>query len=279
MKILSEMAKNSLPDQSEGKIVHMIAVLGGWKKLDNPIMSTDLQCLICGNHGHYTPLIDPAKGKERVWICMDGLCASNNVKKSTPCGYIPSTSKRGLEWAEFIDLNGIGDVYDDVLFENVKQADAKISYMLKFANDPKGIILMRGDPGTGKTYAALAICEMFTRKNSSLLFISQKQLAQQWQDAFKNGTEPLGSYIQRVANRTLLVIDDFGTGEVPPGFMSFFMDIINTRLQWRSRGTVITTNLNGPDLNSLCGEALMDRLMTGQTMEFKGTTRRKKTIL
>jgi DNA replication protein DnaC len=72
------------------------------------------------------------------------------------------------------------------------------------------------------------------------------------------------------------VIDDFGTAEMSPGFMSFFMDLINTRMQWSNRGTIITTNLNDTKFSEYCGEALADRINTGQLFEFKGKSKRVK---
>jgi len=277
MKLLSDVAKSYLPAQSEGKIVHMIAVLGGWKKLDNPTMSTDLQCLICGNHGHYTPLIDPAKGMDRVWICMDGDCASNKTQKREACGYTLPKPDRAILWPKFCEINGIGDIHYDVKFEDIQQSQGKISYLLKFAEKPKGIILMQGKAGGGKTFASMAVCELYTRKSTSCMFLTQEQLSAKWIDTFKN--ERPSNLTDRVMNTSLLVIDDFGLKDPTPAFMQFFMDIINTRMQWTNRGTIITTNLKDEDFIKYCGEALTDRINTGQKFEFKDKSRRKETIL
>ncbi len=279
MKLLSDIAKNSLPSKSQGKIVHMTAVLGGWRTLDNPILSTEMECLICSCKEHYTPLIKPGVDDKRVWICANGNCASNKLKKDEVGGYTPVTQRRAILWQAFCEITGIGDAYHDVKFEDVQQSEGKISYMLKFAASPRGIALMRGNPGTGKTYSAMAICELFTRRDTSAIFTTQKQMSNDWQDMFKNQKDTFSNYVQKLSTKTLLVIDDFGTGDVTPGFMSFFMDLINTRMQWKSRGTVITTNLDDEQFSKICGQALADRIATGQILEFKGPSRRDKTIL
>ena len=279
MKTLESIASGTLPPVSDGKIVEMIAVLGGWRKLDNPILSTDLQCVICSNKEHYTPFIDPLKDTRRIWICANGDCVTNNRKNLMMATTTPLKSQRALLWPKFCELNGIGDINHDVKFEDIKQSDGKISYLLKFVSTPRGIIFMQGDPGMGKTFAALGVCEMFTRKDMSCIFTTQKQMAINWLETFKQERGSLNNYIERLMTKSLLVIDDFGTSEIPPGFMSFFMDLINTRMQWTNRGTIITSNLDIKKFNAFCGEALADRIMTGQHFEFKGKTRRQKTIL
>ena len=75
------------------------------------------------------------------------------------------------------------------------------------------------------------------------------------------------------------MIDDFGTGEIPEKFMTFFLDLINSRMQWRRKGTVITTNLPNDELAKVCSEALANRLRTAQYFIFNNDSRRSKQIL
>jgi DNA replication protein DnaC len=188
-----------------------------------------------------------------------------------------ATPKRALEWPLFCEISGIGDLHYGVKFENIQQSAGKVDYLLKFAAKPYGIIFMQGEPGTGKTFASMAVCELFTRKNTSCIFTTQKQMLNNWLDTFKS--DRVSNYIERVSNCNLLVLDDFGVGDVSPGFMSFFMDLINTRMQWSDRGTIITTNLDAKTFAVFCGEALSDRINTGQQFVFKGKTRRTQTVL
>ena len=69
------------------------------------------------------------------------------------------------------------------------------------------------------------------------------------------------------------------TAELKEGFLSFFMELINSRIQWTNRGTVITTNLQNDQINALLGDALSDRILTGQIFEFEGPSRRMPVIL
>ncbi len=97
-------------------------------------------------------------------------------------------------------------------------------------------------------------------------------------DGWKDFNKP-PVFLSSLKTCKLLVIDDFGTGDIPENFMTFFMDLINTRTQWTDRGTIITTNLDNKTLGIKCGEALANRLTTGQQFKFEGASRRNKVIL
>ena len=278
MKSISDAVKNSLPPPSDGKIVELICVIGGWRKLDNPTMSTDLECPICEGKEHYIAIADPEKDLRKVWICAKLDCETTELKNQRKATYTPTQDKRALLWPEFCEINGLGDIYHNVKFEDIQQAQKKVEYMLKFANKPQGTILMRGDPGSGKTYSAMAICELFTRKSTSAIFTTHRMMIENWLQTV-NG-DKLNNYIEKLYNISLLVIDDFSTSEATAKFMSFFMNLIDSRLQWTTKGTVITTNLDIKTFTDFCGRALTDRIMTGQHLEFKvDKTRRKKVIL
>jgi len=164
-------------------------------------------------------------------------------------------------------------MHHDVKFEKIQQSNSKLAYLLKFALKPYGIIFMKGAPGTGKTYACLGVCEFFTRKDSSCIFCTQTQLHERWLHTFKS--DDYFNFIHRVKTCCLLVIDDFATGEISPSFMKFLMDLINSRMQWSDKGTIINTNLNNKDFSIVCGEALSSRINTGVLFEYEGKDRRK----
>lgn len=276
MKTLSSVCedyKKSLKD--EPKLVHFIATSTGYKELETPKFSNELYCEFCDCEFGYTPLMD-TNDSRRVWMCGN-VCSRSKLPNHRGTVQTPPVQRRAQEWAKFCEINGLGDVNHDIKFENIEQSDGKISYMLKFVATPRGILHMQGEPGTGKTYAALAMCELYTRKDSYCIFTTQKQMSNNWLATFNK--DQYSNYIERVTNCNLLVIDDFGTADIAPGFMAFFMDLINSRLQWTNRGTVITTNLVAKDFAKYCGDALTDRINTGQLFEFKGKTRRPRNIL
>lgn len=274
MKHLSQICKKIDTSLLSDKpiLCEYVTLEAGATKLSVPIMSNEMECPLCHGKSHYTPFFDPKISNERVWLCANTFCRVYS-DLSLMGQYIPTSQpSRSILWPVFCEMFGIGNIHFGVKFEDIKQSEGKISFMRNFVAFPKNIILMQGKPGTGKTFASMGMCELYTRTNVSCCFTTQRQLLNKW-------IEKALEYIEKITRISLLVIDDFGTMEPPPGFLSFFMDLINTRLQYDNRGTVITTNLDDLSMSKYCGEALSDRMTTGQIMIFEGQTRRKKNIL
>lgn len=245
----------------------------GFTPIDPPVRANEFCCPFCGGEEFF---IYSVSVDQKAWGC--GRVCEGSKQRSQSLGAVtPQIPKRALEWALFCELNDIGDLKHDIRFEKIEQSPAKVDYLLKFATKPVGVILMQGTKGNGKTYASLGVCEYFTRKNTSAKFTTQKQMLNDWLMTFKSDRP--SNYVQMVTECNLLVVDDFGTGDIPPGFMSFFMELIDKRTQWSDRGTIITTNLNDADFSKYCGEALNDRISTGQKIGFVDKSRRKPTII
>lgn len=278
MKSMSSIARKELEGlyQNKPQLCHFITENQGIVALKSPILSSEHTCQWCGGSNCYTPLVDPSRSKEKTWLCSNPDCfvytRRSCIKTSV---YVPKRLN-ALEWPVFCDLNGIGDVHHDIKFEKVQQSSQKISYMLKFVENPQGIIFMEGETGTGKSYAAMAICELFIRKDNSAIFTTEKQLFDEWVKSYTNTS---GVNLQRFNTCTLLVIDDFCITEPTEKYLKFIMELINQRLQWKRKGTVITTNMNWKRISEIFGDAFTDRLKTGQRFEFKDKSRRKPTIL
>lgn len=265
-------------DQKEAnrcsKLVHFIASSSGYLPVDPPKMAGEIRCPFCDCPDFFLWGVD----KERTaWMC-ERICVGSTLPKQSGSVDTPPTSLRAVLWPVWCQINGIGDTNHDVRFENVHQPENRIAFMLKFAATPRSVLLMQGSQGSGKTYAAMAICELFTRKSTACIFATQRQMLNKWLETFKQ--DSCNDYVKRITEIDLLVIDDFGIGEATAAFMSFIMDLINTRLQWTNRGTIITTNLEDSKMLALTNPAFMDRMKTGYKMAFKEEkSRRKQTVI
>jgi len=270
MKTMRSILQKTLLPQTEPKTVDFIVVIGGCKAIE-PTLSSEISCPICSGREYYTFL---EKGK-RTWFCANGNCATNSKENIKPPKFLKDPNARAIGWSQFCDENDLGDKFYPVNFHGIKQSQEKINYMKKYLEKPQGIILMQGSKGTGKTYAALGMCEFYTRFSTSCRFMTQKNLFHQW---MQNRDQILNFEI-RFKSPELLVIDDFGTGEISPAFMSFFMDLVNFREGFTNKGTIITTNLSPEQMISYCGDALADRISVGVLFEFKEVSRRAKICL
>ncbi len=277
VKLTSDELRIAMQQKEAGrnsKLVHFIASSSGYLPVDPPQMASEISCPFCGCEEFYLWMVDKEK---RAWLCKR-ICLGSTLPKQLGSMDAPPQSFRAILWPLWCEIQGIGDIDHSVKFENVQQSSEKIAYMLKFVATPRSILFMQGDQGSGKTYAALAMCELFTRKSTSCIFGTQKQIFDKWVASIRENCN--AEYVRKVSEVNFLVIDDFGIGESTVPFMTFIMDLINTRIQWTNRGTVITTNLNNDGILKLTSPAFVDRLNTGQHFTFQAkASRRKPTIL
>lgn len=280
MKILSKLLKKHVEEKKPTVPVLCLYASTPWgiSPLEKPTMSNEKACDYCGGKDHLAVNVDPEKSAAKTWLCINPDCKVTGDLSGLDLTVPTTQSKTGVLWPLFCELNGIGDLHYDIKFEKMEHSSAKVSAFLKFATNPQGIILLRGSTGTGKSYCAMACCELFTRTDTSAIFISQWELERKWLDTFKEN-DIHHNFINKLLKTRLLVIDDFGLSEPPPGFMKFFMELIDSRTKWSNRGTIITTNLDNQMFNKYCGQALCDRILTGSIFEFTGKTKRKPTIL
>jgi chromosomal replication initiation ATPase DnaA len=279
MKLVSHIARREEEAmlQSEPVVCEYLMTPFGPKLLDEMIISTEHQCEYCLGKKHYTPLFNPAISMQKMWLCANTDCLTYSEKKVNQATTTPVMSRKALEWPLFCEINHLGDEHHSTKFELVNQTSQKLAYLLKFGSNPRGLILMQGDPGTGKSYAAIAVCELYTRTSPSCYYYSHRRMLECWTDSYSSNSVTKFSNSLKCCN--LLVIDDFGLAEPSTKFMGFFMDLIDSRLQWTDKGTIITTNLDVEELSVICGQALIDRINTGQLFQFEGSTRRKQTLL
>lgn len=279
MKTLSSICEKELASMKDDRVILCDYVMtpAGPTLMNEPVLAHDYVCGYCNGKSHYCPCLDPRTSDKKVWLCANVSCDVYKRKSYHQATTTPAIPKRALEWPVFCEINGIGNVHHEVKFEKIDQSKPKIEYLLKFGTKPSGIIFMQGTAGSGKTYACMGVCEYYTRRNTSCMFSTQRQMMVNWIAATQPGQYT--NYVERVTSCNLLVVDDFGTGDVSPGFMAFFMDLINTRMQWTDRGTIITTNLPDREFTSYCGAALNDRIKTGQKFVFNEKTRRVPTVL
>jgi DNA replication protein DnaC len=151
--------------------------------------------------------------------------------------------------------------------------------IMRFANNPKGFLLLAGANGTGKSFVAMAIYEKhatFKLPSYDLdeaFFINQADLNERWLHA-KNENSSL-ELSGRLKNTKLLVLDDLGTKTPSDTFADFLYGVIDYRWTNESTlGTIITTNMTGKITRERFGDAILSRIASGINIRFDGEDRR-----
>ena len=199
--------KNMLPFNTKSVQVHFIATTSGFELLVKPCDALNMRCPLCGGTKHFVTAIEPGVDNRMVWMCAERVCVAHIEAKRPKTTQHTTTTKRSLEWLGMCQICEIGDLYHSVTFESINQDSKKLEYLKKFVNTPQGIVIMTGSPGSGKTYCALGTLELFTRKSSSCMFFTHRQLA----NRFTAEKELVLQFTAQIKNYTLLVVEAFGS--------------------------------------------------------------------
>lgn len=273
MKTLQNQTQNFL-SLDRGVICHHVFTPHGIMPLEKPIFSREYVCEFCGCTQGYTPIVDIEISNEKAWLCGNRICDVNTAIKNKKRVSTTPAPPKCSPWALFCEKNGLPDQYSKITFEKVDQPLELVTTFKKFARQPTGILIFMGSPGTGKTFCSVAIAELFCRFRSDVFFTSQKKLHDMWIESFNEQNNINLKY--RLEEVGLLIIDDFATKIKSDTFYTLLFDLIDTRMHWSNKGTLLTTNLCIEDFNEFCGEPLMDRFRTANIIKFSSSSKRKR---
>lgn len=171
------------------------------------------------------------------------------------------------------------------MFEN--QSDEIKNYVKNYASNPISFLLLAGENGTGKTFAAEliykkrqdwyfdAIREQGWLKGNLLMdhyqafMIKQADLQTKFLIAHDQGR--IGDLIDLLKMTKLLIIDDLGTRAPSAAFGDMLYAIADYRYEnRRDCATVITTNLNSEDMRKQFGDAFVSRVASTKCFRFVG---------
>lgn len=130
-------------------------------------------------------------------------------------------------------------------------------------------LLILGDLGAGKTYCALVVARDLLLAGRSIHFRPEVEL-------FDDLRPERGLDTRVFTDPDVLVIDDLGVSKVTEFTLDRLYLVLNKR--WLDcKPTIVTTNLELPDLKEAIGQRTYDRLQHGSTgVRFAGDSRRRK---
>ena len=176
----------------------------------------------------------------------------NPVATYLPCADCESDAKLVRQWVPPISC---GCSFDTFIPDNEEERE-HLERCKKWASNPRGVALLRGDIGTGKTHLAVAMLRYF----GSGKFVPQRKLLDLFNETarFKGG-EKAQENLQKIYATRFLVLDDVGASSCSPRDIDLLQKLITHRYE-ETNLTVITTNLDSEGLQDLLGKRIVDRL-------------------
>ena len=159
-------------------------------------------------------------------------------------------------------------------------SEQAIEDLQSFIANPSGFVLLTGENGRGKSYAAMQVYEKLTPfrlpayDHDKAWFVSQANLNMQFSEANEIYGTAIGLLKKAYASK-LLVLDDLGTRPPSVAFMDFLYALVDHRYNEKdSKGTIITTNLGASQIRENFGDPIFSRICSGRNYVITGEDRR-----
>jgi len=255
----------------------------GQKHLDKVTLAKDITCSRCGgNEGFFIDHGD-------TWSCCNEECIKINsglldngkfsfeIKNCYTC--FPHLEKQDLDTfrgisSKEVDYSKFG-IEPHLLNASFDKCTQEREVQKSFVDSTcvkRGVTLLSGKNGIGKTYMAVCAMKIFITKNQSCRFLSFPKLRLQWLQLKKCGDSEL-NFLDSLCSCDFLVLDDMGLTTPTDAFLDFVYLVIDKRHNL-PKTTVITTNLIGAQFIEKFGEAIFSRVASGNILKMEGKDKR-----
>jgi DNA replication protein DnaC len=137
-------------------------------------------------------------------------------------------------------------------------------------------VLISGATGVGKSWLACALAQYACRRGSSAIYQRVPRLPEELRQRHGNGS--FGKWLLQLAKTDVLLLDDWGIGNLDSPTRSDLLEIIDDRAG--SKATIITSQLPIEHWHAWIGDAILDRIMqrhhrfalTGESLRPQKTT-------
>ncbi len=141
----------------------------------------------------------------------------------------------------------------DVLSYDTEKCREHLKLCRAYEANPRGFLLLLGNPGTGKTHAACAILG----KHGAGWFTSQSDLIVAMRERYNNPA--LLNVRAKAITAPLLVIDEIGVASGGNDAATILFDVINARYASK-RPLILTSNVPREELLRNLGHRVLDRI-------------------
>lgn len=140
-----------------------------------------------------------------------------------------------------------------------------------WARKPHGNLILHGETGRGKSYAAVACMYYLDAMHKIPLFdqkfINVSDLYQEW---LLNQDDKAKNYdlLQKLKEIRVLILDDVGVRSPSEGFLEYIYNIINHRCGDKDLISIYTMNLTSLELTNSFGPRITSRMSDGVFIKF-----------
>lgn len=257
-----------LPKFSEGEKANYLYNLTKFEALKTPTLHSEICCPTCGGKDSYKV----RDGKDPTftgWSCVNVTdCVKPILPSDLEKSGMPGDSRKiTLEYC------CVPPALLGANFSQMEQSQNVVNVLNEFCKTHKGFLVLGGQSGRGKTYAAVCCMRSYLEKGDYCRFVNVADLYVDWLTLKQEGKSEL-NLLGKYCDVDLLVLDDVGTRAPTEAFLDFLYLIVNKRSTNPKLGTIITTNLNSKELGEKLGTPILSRISSGMAVRFDGKDRR-----
>ncbi len=214
-------------------------------------------CPICGGKGFYVLDVPPGHpdfGRAIPCVCQREVWQRRSIAQLQRISHLEHLQDKTFETFSLRE-----EKLPSFRVENLRAA---LNAARRFAEQPRGWLLLTGGLGCGKTHLAAAIANERIRRGEPALFIVVPDLLDYLRASFQPGSGT--SYDERfeeIRAAPLLILDDLGAESATSWAMEKLYQLINFRYNARLP-TVFTTNARLDQIEERIRSRLLDHALT-----------------
>lgn len=148
--------------------------------------------------------------------------------------------------------------------------------ILDYMENPKGMLVVLGIPGTGKTYLCSALVEWGLKNFASMRYHNEKKLLEHLRLGISEGQGDYARNLEHMIDDDFVMLDDVGSGINPEKVTyrdlewrrEIFFHFLDTRYN-SMKPTLITSNFNEENFKDVYSERICSRLFSKENLIVK----------
>lgn len=164
-----------------------------------------------------------------------------------------------------IQIDQVGARYAGAVLANLDFQDKEKNKINSWFKNPKGLLLMMGDPGVGKSYFCSAALHWMFDKVEHLRFYKDRDILSKIRRSIGEDKGDYSVAVKACMDDEFVIIDDLGSSTINDWRRDIWFEIIDQRID-SLKPTIICTNYTRLEIFEELGKRTASRLLSKENL-------------